>query len=47
MRGETEDNAGIYFVSDTSINSGSGTIYLEGYNTTSNSNYGIYTDESL
>jgi len=47
MRGETEDNAGIYFVSDTSINSGSGTIYLEGYNTTSNSVYGIYTDESF
>src|SRR6056300_32768 len=46
MRGETEANAGIYFVSDTSINSGSGTIYLEGYNTTSNSNYGIYTNAS-
>ena len=46
MRGETEGNAGIYFVSDTSINSGSGTIYLEGYNTTTNSEYGIYTNAS-
>ena len=46
MRGETEGNAGIYFVSDTSINSGNGTIYLEGYNTTSNSVYGIYTNDS-
>ncbi len=46
MRGETEGNAGIYFVSNTSINSGNGTIYLEGYNTTSNSVYGIYTNDS-
>ena len=40
MRGETENNAGIYFEGETSINSGSGTIYLEGNNTTSNSDWG-------
>ena len=46
MRGETENNAGIYFEGETYINSGSGTIYLEGNNTTSNSDWGILTNDS-